>query len=67
MLTDLWLVARQAASAVNGRWDARHTIAHLQLVRPHDVARFSELGVVANYTPYWLCTNKEVRHPLTND
>lgn len=31
----------------------RNHIAHLQLIHPHDVARFAELGVTANVQPYW--------------
>jgi predicted amidohydrolase YtcJ len=37
----------------NGRRDARHHIAHLQVVHPDDVPRFRELGVVANMQMYW--------------
>lgn len=33
--------------------DLRHTIAHLQLIDPADLARFAQLGVVANVQPYW--------------
>lgn len=31
----------------------RNSIAHLQLVRPEDLKRFYELGVIANVQPYW--------------
>lgn len=31
----------------------RHTLAHLQMVRPADVPRFAELGAVANLQPLW--------------
>ena len=41
--------ARQA----NGASDRRHHIAHVQIVHPDDVARFGELGVVANCQPLW--------------
>jgi predicted amidohydrolase YtcJ len=50
------LDAVEAAIAVNGRRDARHHLAHLQLVDPADVARFAELGAVANCQPYWAQT-----------
>lgn len=43
------------AVASAGRTDARHQIAHLQLVHPSDVARFAELGVIANMQPFWAC------------
>jgi predicted amidohydrolase YtcJ len=33
--------------------DARHQIAHIDLVDPADVRRFAELGVLANIQPLW--------------
>ncbi|MBT9586552.1 amidohydrolase family protein [bacterium] len=33
--------------------DLRHTIAHLQLIDQTDLARFRQLGVVANVQAYW--------------
>jgi predicted amidohydrolase YtcJ len=47
------LDACEAARVGNGARDARHTIAHLQVVHPDDLPRFRELGVVANCQPYW--------------
>jgi predicted amidohydrolase YtcJ len=47
------LDACEAVRAANGVRDARHHIAHLQVVDPADVPRFRELGVVANCQPYW--------------
>jgi predicted amidohydrolase YtcJ len=47
------LDAIEAARAVNGVRDARHHLAHIQVVHPLDVPRFAELGVVANAQPYW--------------
>jgi hypothetical protein len=47
------LDAVEVAIAANGRRDARHHIAHLQLIHPLDIPRFGELGVVANFQPYW--------------
>jgi predicted amidohydrolase YtcJ len=47
------LDAIEAARAVNGVRDARHHLAHIQIVHPNDVPRFAELGVVANAQPYW--------------
>ena len=41
------------AKQVNGPRDARHTITHLQLIDPADIARFRSLGVVANFQPFW--------------
>ncbi len=47
------LDAFQNARAVNGTNDNRHQIAHLELVDWHDLTRFRELGVCANFQPYW--------------
>lgn len=47
------LDAVEHAVAVNGRRDARHHIAHLQVVHPEDISRFRELGVVANLQMLW--------------
>ncbi len=33
--------------------DLRHHVAHLQFIRPQDVDRFADLGVVANFQPLW--------------
>ncbi len=43
----------EAAIAANGRTDNRHTIAHLELVEPHDFPRFGELGVLASMQMQW--------------
>lgn len=47
------LDAVQGAIAANGRRDARHHIAHVQVIHPDDVHRFRELGVVANLQAFW--------------
>ena len=47
------LDAVEAARSANGPSDHRHHIAHVQVVRPEDVPRFRELGVVANVQAYW--------------
>ena len=47
------LDALEAASALNGRRDARHHLAHVQFADAADLPRFGALGVVANVTPYW--------------
>ena len=54
------LDAVEAAIAANGRRDARHHLAHLQLVDPADVARFAQLGAVANCQPYWAQTEPQM-------
>lgn len=30
-----------------------HVIAHVAMLRPEDTRRFAELGVIANFEPYW--------------
>jgi predicted amidohydrolase YtcJ len=47
------LDAFAAARAANGASDNRHHIAHLQLIHPDDVPRFSALGVAANFQALW--------------
>ena len=51
------LDAIEAAERANSRRDARHHLAHLQLVHPDDLPRFAELGVVANVSPLWACSS----------
>jgi predicted amidohydrolase YtcJ len=54
------LDAVEAAQRANGRRDARHHLAHIQLVHPDDQPRFAELGVVANAQPYWAAASRYV-------
>jgi predicted amidohydrolase YtcJ len=54
------LDAIEAAQLANGRRDARHHLAHIQLVHPDDRPRFAELGVVANAQPYWASHSRYV-------
>jgi predicted amidohydrolase YtcJ len=54
------LDAVEAAQRENGRRDARHHLAHIQLVHPDDQPRFAELGVVANAQPYWAAASRYV-------
>jgi predicted amidohydrolase YtcJ len=54
------LDAVRAAIGANGRRDARHHIAHLQVVHPDDVPRFAVLGVVANGQPLWACAEPQM-------
>ena len=49
------LDAVAAARRANGPTDTRPHIAHIQVIHPDDVPRFSELDVVANAQPYWAC------------
>ena len=41
------------------RASGRHHIAHLQFVRPSDLERFAELGVIANFQPLWACRDEQ--------
>jgi predicted amidohydrolase YtcJ len=43
----------EAARRQNGDLGHRHHIAHLELIDPEDIARFRELGVIANFQPLW--------------
>ena len=37
----------------------RVTIAHLELIAPSDLPRIKELGVICNFTPWWLGVNHD--------
>src|SRR3984885_4874821 len=41
------------------RASGRHHIAHLQFVRPADLERFAQLGVIANFQPLWACRDEQ--------
>lgn len=43
----------EAVAAENGPRDRRSVIAHVQLVDQSDLARYAELGVIANFEPLW--------------
>jgi predicted amidohydrolase YtcJ len=47
------LDAIEHANTVNGARDRRAVVAHTQLVDAADIRRFVELGVIANFEPYW--------------
>ncbi|MBA2463717.1 MAG: amidohydrolase [Nocardioidaceae bacterium] len=47
------LAAFESARLCNGASDGRHHIAHLQVVRPEDLERFTALDVAANMQPLW--------------
>ncbi len=42
------------------RQAARHHLAHLQFIAPHDLGRFKALGVVANFQPLWACADEQM-------
>jgi predicted amidohydrolase YtcJ len=54
------LDAFEAVRRTNGPRDARHTIAHLQVVHPEDVPRFAALDVIPNGQPYWACLEPQM-------
>jgi predicted amidohydrolase YtcJ len=54
------LDALEAARAANGARDARHHIAHLELIDPADIPRFRRLGVIANFQPFWANGDKYI-------
>jgi len=54
------LDAIERAQRSNGRRDARHHIAHLQVIHPDDVPRFRQLGVIANVQPLWACMEPQM-------
>jgi predicted amidohydrolase YtcJ len=41
------------------RVSGRHHIAHLQFVRPSDLERFAQLGVIATFQPLWACRDEQ--------
>jgi len=55
------LDAVEAAVAANGPRDARHQLAHIQLVHPADRPRFGRLGVIANAQPFWAVLDHYMR------
>ena len=52
------LDAIEVARSINGEKDNRHHISHIQLFDPADIPRFAELGVAANFQPYWAWADK---------
>jgi len=50
-----------ALEQVKGINDNRHSLAHLQMVRPEDVVRMGELGVSAHMSPYWMVMDEGYR------
>jgi predicted amidohydrolase YtcJ len=47
------LDALEIALAQNGARDSRHLITHLHLVKPEDIQRCKELGIVGVPQPFW--------------
>ncbi len=47
------LDALAAAQQTNGKRDARHHLAHLELIDPNDIPRFKQLDIVATFQALW--------------
>jgi len=48
------LDALEYAQDANGKRDARHSFAHLQMARQEDIQRIAELDVSVHPSPYWM-------------
>jgi predicted amidohydrolase YtcJ len=53
------------AQQQNGQWDARHQLAHLQVVDPADIPRFKRLGIYGNFQTLWAQPNQDL-DPVVN-
>jgi predicted amidohydrolase YtcJ len=58
------LDALPVVRAKNGPSDLRHHIAHVQLVDPADIPRFAELGVFANFQPFWMFADTSIEQSV---
>ena len=58
------LDALAAVRAANGPSDLRHHIAHVELVDPADIPRFAELGVFANFQPFWMFKDASIEESV---
>ena len=59
--TRLSLDAFEAAIKANPPRNRRHTLAHVILIDPADVARFGELGVIAQFSAQWTVPDQQWR------
>ncbi len=59
---DAAVTAALDAFAATGtiRPDARHHIAHVQVVDPADIPRFAQLGLTANLQALWACRDQQM-------
>jgi len=53
-------VALDAVAGARAGRSLRHHLAHLQFIRPDDLDRFRDLGVVANFQPLWACHDPQM-------
>jgi predicted amidohydrolase YtcJ len=52
------------AISKNGRRDSRHSIEHIESIRPQDILRFGELGVIASVQPEHMPKYDFDNHPF---
>ncbi len=48
-----------AKDVVKDSFYPRVTIAHLELINPDDFSRIKDLGIISNFTPWWLGINND--------
>lgn len=58
------LDALETVAKTNPPRERHHVIAHIALLDPLDIDRFAELGVIANFEPFWAQTD-DVMEALT--
>ncbi len=51
--------ALEQTQKMNGKRDSRHSMAHIQMIRPEDVARMGESGVSAHMSQTWMVVNED--------
>lgn len=60
-------VALNALESVNAKMDitkSRHSITHLQIVKPEQIARMAKLGIIAVLNPYWHLISEDYYYNL---
>lgn len=45
--------AIEQARGINGDWGARHTLAHIAMIKSRDIVRMKDLGILASLTLNW--------------
>ncbi|MED1470549.1 amidohydrolase [Bacillus salipaludis] len=58
----LGLDAFEEAQIINGKWDSRHALEHVEVIDPNDIPRFKELGVIASTQPSHLALMPRTSH-----
>jgi len=48
------LDALEKMQSENGKRDARHSFAHLQMAKPEDIQRMADLDISVHTSPYWM-------------